>query len=113
MSSGRLYASQVTGFEYDEEASAVEHMDVVHEILESKPVPVTRWVESMRRLNAIQDPLARGVLALHRDCGSGTGVCDSDADELVAIANRSGWGCETTEIIARHFGVDYPEPPRQ
>lgn len=113
MSSGRLYASRVTRFEYDEEASAVEQMDVVHERTQSKPVPVTRWVESMRRLNAIQDPLARRVLVLHRDCGSGAGVCDGDSDEPVAIAYRSGWGCETTEIIALHFSVDYPEPPRQ
>lgn len=61
-------------FEYDEEASAAEHMDVVHEVTEDKPVPVTRCVESMRRLNVIQDPLARRLLVLHRDCGSGSGV---------------------------------------
>jgi hypothetical protein len=105
-----LYALDVPRFEYDEEASAAEHMDVVHEVLESKPVSVTRWVEAMRRLNAIRDPLARQILALHRECGSGTGVCDSVDGELLAIADRSGWGCETTEVIALHFGVDYPEP---
>jgi hypothetical protein len=96
-------------FEYDEEASAVWHMDVVHEGPEDKPVPVARWVESMRRLNAIQDPLARRLVALHRDCGSGSGVCDGLDGESVPISERSGWGCETTEIIAEHFDVLYPE----
>ena len=96
--------------EYDEEASAAWHMDVVHEVPEDKPVPVARWVESMRRLNAIQDPLGRRLVALHRDCGSGSGVCDDLDGEPVPISERSGWGCETIEIIAEHFGVIYPEP---
>lgn len=77
-------------FEYDEEASAAWHMDVVHEVPEDKPVPVARWVESMRRLNAIQDPLARRLVALHRDCGSGSGVCDGLDFESVPISERSG-----------------------
>lgn len=98
-------------FEYDGAASEAEHMDVVYEVPEDKPVPVARWVESMRRLNGINDPLARRLLALHRDCGSGSGVCDSVDEEFVAIVNRSGWGCETTELIADHFGVEYPRPP--
>ena len=97
-------------YEYDEEASAAEHMDVVHEVPENKPVPVARWVESMRRLNAIKDPLARRLLALHQECGSGSGVCDSSGDEPVAISERSGWGCQTTETIADHFNIEYPEP---
>ena len=97
-------------FEYDEEASAAWHMDVAHEIPEDKPVPVARWVESMRRLNAIQDPLARRLVALHRDCGSGSGVCDDLDGESVSISERSGWGCETIEIVAGHFDVLYPEP---
>jgi hypothetical protein len=100
----------VTRYEYDEAASEAEHMDVVYEVTEDKPVPVARWVESMRRLNSIEDPLARPLLALHRDCGSGSGVCDSVDDEFVAIAHRSGWGCETTQLIADHFGVEYPWP---
>lgn len=44
---------------YDEEASAALHMDVVHELKELEPVAETRWVEAMRRLNAIRDPVAR------------------------------------------------------
>lgn len=100
----------MASFEYDEEASGAWHMDVVHEAPEDKPVPVARWVESMRRLNAIEDPLGRRLVALHRDCGSGRGVC-ADADgERVPISERSGWGCETIEITAEHFGVLYPEP---
>jgi hypothetical protein len=97
-------------FEYDEEASAAWHMDVVHEAPEDKPVPAARWVESMRRLNAIEDPLARRLLALHRDCGSGSGVCDGLDSESVPISERLGWGCETTATIAQHFEVQYPEP---
>ena len=86
-------------------------MDVVHEVPDDKPVPVARWIESMRRLNSIGDPLARRLLTLHRDCGSGSGVCNSLDEEFVAIANRSDWGCETTRLIADHFGVDHPESP--
>jgi hypothetical protein len=96
--------------EYDEEASAVWHMDVVHELPDTRPVPVTRWVEAMRRLNGIREPLARQLLALHRDCGSGSGVCDSADGELISISDRVGWGCGTTELIAHHFGVEYPGP---
>jgi len=103
----------VARFEYDEAASEAEHMDVVHEVPDDKPVPVARWVESMRRLNSIGDPLARRLLKLHRDCGSGSGECDSADDNPVAIADRSGWGCETTALIADHFGVEYPESPRR
>ncbi len=62
--------------EYDEEASEAWHTDVVHEVSDDGPVPVSRWVDAMRRLNAINDPLARKLIALHRDCGSGSGVCD-------------------------------------
>jgi hypothetical protein len=62
----------------------------------------------MRRLNSIDDPLARALLALHRDCGSGSGVCDSIDGEVVPIPDRRGWGCETTEVIADHVGVEYP-----
>ena len=98
-------------YEYDEAASEAEHMDVVHEVPKDKPVPVARWVESMRRLNAIQDPLARRLVALHRDCGSGSGVCDGLDCQSVPISERSGWGCETIETIAQHFEVRYPEPP--
>jgi hypothetical protein len=99
-------------FEYDEQASAARHMNVVHEVQEDKPVPVARWVSSMRRLNAIQDPLARRLVALHRDCGSGSGVCDDLDGESVPISERSGWGCETIEIIAEHFDVLYSKPRR-
>lgn len=99
--------------EYDEEASAALHMDVVREFSEDRPVPVARWVESMRRLNAIEDLLGRRLVALHRDCGSGSGVCDGLDSEPIPIAQRSGWGCETTEAIADHFQVQYPEPPQR
>lgn len=62
----------------------------------------------MGRLSAISDPLARKLIDLHRNCGSGDGVCD-DADDFDDLpAKRAEWGCETTETIAHHFGVDYP-----
>ena len=93
-------------YEYDEEASAAWHVDVLHEVDDS-PAPVSRWVDAMRRLNPINDPLPRKLLALHRDCGSGTGVCDSLNDEPDPTDRRSNC-CETTELIADHFGVEYP-----
>lgn len=87
------------------------HMDVVHEVRDDAPVPVTRWIEAMRRLNSINDPLARQLLKLHQNCGSGDGECDDSEDDCVAIAQRADWGCENTEIIATHFGVEYPARP--
>ena len=94
--------------EYDEAASSRLHMDVAYEV-DDRPTPVARWVDAMRRLNTINDPLARSLLVPHRDCGAGTGECDSN-EEQVAIADRRGWGCETTALIADHFGVEYPTP---
>jgi hypothetical protein len=96
----------MTRHEYDEEASERLHMDVVHEI-DDIPAPVARWVDAMRRLNAIDDPLARKILVIHRDCGSGSGECDSGLDD-VPMSERAHWGCETTAVIAAHFGVEYP-----
>jgi len=96
----------MTRYEYDEEASERLHMDVVHEI-SARPAPIARWVEAMRRLNAVDDPLARRILALHRECGSGTGECDSGLEEMPKNKNAD-WGCETTALIAAHFGVAYP-----
>jgi hypothetical protein len=96
----------MTRCEYDEEASERLHMDVVHEV-DDRPARVSLWLDAMRRLNAIDDPLARRILALHRDCGSGTGECDSGLDEL-PMATRSDWGCGTTAVIATHFGIAYP-----
>ena len=61
-----------------------------HELAVSKPVPVARWLESMRRLKVIGDPLARRLLTLHRDCGTRSGVCDGVDDDFVAIGNRPG-----------------------
>lgn len=99
----------MTRYEYDEEASRRLQVDVVYEI-DDRPVPVSRWVDAMRRLNSIEDPLARRVLALHRDCGSGSGTCD-DGFDGDAIARRVTWGCETTAVIANYFDVEYPQPP--
>ena len=96
----------MTRYEYDEEASGRLHMDVVHEV-DDRTTPVARWVDAMRRLNSIDDPLARRLLVLHRDCGSGRGVCVSSDDHSVPIGDRRGWGCDTTEAIADHFGVEY------
>ena len=99
----------MTRYEYDEEASQRLHMDVVYEI-DDRPTPVARWVDAMRLLNSINDPLARRILALHRDCGSGTGACDSGFEDE-PIARRIDWGCETTAVIADHFAVEYPAAP--
>ena len=99
----------MTRFEYDEEASAALHMDVLHEV-DDRPTPTARWIDAMRRLNAIEDPLARKLVALHRDCGGGSGPCDSVDDDPEPMNHRNSWGCETTEVIAAHFGVSYPVP---
>jgi hypothetical protein len=96
----------MTRYQYDEEASERLHVDVVYEI-DDTPGTQAQWVESMRRLNSIKHGLARRILALHRDCGSGTGVCDSLDDEPGLWADRTDWGCETTATIAAHFGVEY------
>ncbi|KRF34675.1 hypothetical protein [Nocardioides sp. Soil805] len=101
----------MTRYEYDEEASNRLHMDIVHEI-DDRPTPVARWVDAMRRLNSINDPLARRLLAIHRDCGSGSGTCDSDPDGE-PINHRRDWGCETTAAIAHHFGIEFPAAPRE
>jgi hypothetical protein len=97
----------MTGYEYDEEASEGLRIDVVQEV-DDRPTPVARFVDAMRLLNSIKDPLARRLLALHRNCGSGSGVCDSTNNEAVPMSDRRGWGCETTEVIADQFGVEYP-----
>ena len=99
----------MTRFEYDEQASRRLHMDVVHEV-DDRPTPVARWVDAMRRLNAIDDPLARKILHLHRDCGSGSGTCDGGFDGE-PMAHRVDWGCETTGVIAQHFQIEYPVAP--
>lgn len=93
-------------YEYDEEASQALHMDVVHEV-DDAPVTVERWQESCRRLNEITDALARKVLALHEKCGTGDGQCDGGILEQSGW-QFPGWPCETTALIADHFGVEYP-----
>lgn len=93
---------------YDEEASAAWHMDVVHEI--PGPGSASAWVAAQRRLNTITDPLARRLIELHRDSGSGTGECDpvDDLDDVDA-GPRIGWGCETTRLIAEHYNIASPD----
>ena len=85
-------------YAYDEGASVELHMDVVHDAPNRPPVPVDRWVEAMRRLNAVNDPLtsveavpaalARQLLALHRNCSSGRRECDSDGDSTPMSERR-------------------------
>lgn len=93
---------------YDETASEAEHMDVVHEyVLHSRSQHVAAWVQAMRRLDSIEDPLARKVLALHRDCDGGIGNCDACESEG-GFRVRVTWPCDTIEAIARHFGIEQP-----
>ena len=99
----------MTKYVYDEEASERFHMDVVHES-DNRPGSLREWLDAMRRLNAINEPLVRSIVALHRDCGSGEGECDSDLDEPVSMADRTYWGCETTSLIAAHYGIEYRTP---
>ncbi|MCW2825721.1 MAG: hypothetical protein JWQ91_2638, partial [Aeromicrobium sp.] len=67
-----------------------------------------QWVEAIRRLNTISDSLARTLIDLHRDCGSGDGVCDDTEDLDDRPARRAEWGCETIGTIAQHFAIEYP-----
>ena len=60
-----------------------------------------------RRLNAITDPLARKIIELHRECGSGTGECDS-GDGFDPEDRQPYWGCETTALVASHFNIEFP-----
>ena len=91
---------------YDDEASERLHMDVVQEG-DDRPGSASEWLAAMRRLNAIKEPLARRIIELHRDCGSGDGECDSGLDDPVPMAERTDWGCETTSLIAAHYGIEY------
>lgn len=36
-----------------------------------------------------------------------TGVCDSVGDEFLAIAQRSCWGCETSEVMADNSEIKF------
>lgn len=99
----------MTRYVYDEEASERLHMDVVHEV-DDRPGSLSEWLAASRRLNAIKDPLARRVVELHRDCGSGEGECDSGLDDPAPMAERTDWGCETTSLIAAHYGIEYRTP---
>ena len=51
----------MTKYIHDEEASERFHMDVVHEI-DDRPGSLNEWLDALRRLNAINDPLA----SIHR-----------------------------------------------
>lgn len=94
--------------EYDDAASARERMDVVHEVPERSDDEATRaWVESRQRLNIITDGLARRLIALHEACGSGGGECDAADDDETHLRGRD-WPCETTRLIAQHYGVEHP-----
>lgn len=95
----------MTRYVYDEEASRRLHMDVAYEI-DDRPVSPTQRVEAMRRLNSIDDPLARQIVELHRDCGSGSGPCDDIDDD--PDDRGAHWGCETTSIVATYFGIEFP-----
>lgn len=98
-------------YRYDEAASAEWHMDVVNEVEPHDRVQhAASWVESMRRLNAIKDPLARRLIALHRDCNGGEGLCDS-CEAGGARDSGVSWPCETLEAIAEHYGIELVGDP--
>lgn len=93
-------------YEYDEHASHALLVDAAL-AADDGSEPAARRLEAMRRLNRINDPFARQVLTLHRDCGTGSGVCDHDIPTGTVPV---GWGCETTALIAHQFGVAFPQP---
>lgn len=96
----------MTRYEYDEAASAELHMDVVHDVQEATAPSASTWVEARRRLNTIDDRLARDLIRLHGDCGTGQGECD----QVETPNERFGtWGCATTATIAHHFNIQFPD----
>lgn len=99
------YFLSMTKLVYDEEASRRLNMDVVHEVHDTLVSP-QQWAEAMRRLNSINDPLARRIVDLHRDCGTGTGPCDDvDGDD----EQWPGWGCDTVEVVAEYYSIEFPD----
>ena len=54
----------MTRYEYDEEASAAWHMDVVHEV-DDRPAPVSRWVDAMAAQRTV-NPARRASIAMRR-----------------------------------------------
>ncbi len=99
---------------YDEEASRALHMNVVHEVVEREPMSLNLWVEAMGSLNVIDDPLIRKILAVHLDCGSGTGACDGMEPEVVPIggARRLGLPHHGTRRGALRYRVPDGLGPR-
>ena len=87
-------------------------MDVVHET-DDRQGSLSEWLDAMRRLNAINEPLVRSIVALHRDCGSGGGECDSDLDEPVPMADRRA-GAVRPRLSSRRTTASStePRPPR-
>lgn len=65
--------------EYDEDDAIAWRLDVSRADEE--------WAEAVGRLEAVQDPLVRRLVALHRDCDA---------------------ACTTLPVIARHYGIDLP-----
>lgn len=98
-------------YRYDEGTSAECHMDVVHEVEpHERAQHLASWVESMRRLNAIKDPLARRLVALHRDCSDGEGSCEAceAGSEQASGVSRA---CETMVAVAEHYGIELVGDP--
>lgn len=91
-------------YEFDERASHTVLVDAALAADDGSEAAARR-VEAMRRLNRINDPFARQVLALHRECGTGRGICDHG---IAAGTIPDGWGCDTTALIAHQFAVAYP-----
>jgi hypothetical protein len=79
--------------QYDEEASAAWHMDVVHEVDDSPHQFLSGWMQCVASTRST----IRSSASSWR--------CTATADP---VDRRSTWGCETTELIADHFGVEYP-----
>lgn len=90
---------------YDDEASAEMHMDVVYEVDPlDRRTQMNIWVQAMRRLNSIDDPLVRKLITLHSG-GLHCGGPARSADET------SGWPCDTLRLIADHHGIEHPGRP--
>lgn len=85
----------MTKYAYDDVASERLQMDVVYEV-DDRSGSLSEWLAARRRLNAIKDPLARRIIELHRDCGSG----QVSATRASMIQRR--WPIARTGAVRRH-----------
>lgn len=80
-------------------------MDAIHEI-HDEAVRVAPWLDAMRRLTSINNAFARSFSPCIETVEPGK-VPATPKWRDVPIRLSTGWWCETTALVADHFGVKY------